>query len=38
MLYKDYDRKGSVENISGRDPQGTLLQDEFTRVKPPVVK
>jgi hypothetical protein len=28
MLRKDYDRKGSVEEISGRDPQGAWRQDE----------
>jgi hypothetical protein len=30
MLYKGYDRKGSVEKeISGRESQGTCRQDEL---------
>jgi hypothetical protein len=38
MLHKDYDRKGSVEKISGRDPQDVWRQDELTGSKPPVIK
>jgi hypothetical protein len=34
----DYDRKGQVEKISGREPQGTWCQDELIGGKPPVVK
>jgi hypothetical protein len=39
MLYKDYDRKGSVaKKNSGRDPQGAWLQDELIGGEPPVLK
>jgi hypothetical protein len=38
MLYKDYYRKSSVENISGRGAQGARRQDELIGDKPPVVK
>jgi hypothetical protein len=38
MLHKDYDRKGSVEKFSGRDPRGARRQDELLGVKSPVVK
>jgi hypothetical protein len=38
MLRKDYDGKGSVEEISGRDSQGAWRQDEEVGGKPPVVK
>jgi hypothetical protein len=39
MLYKDYDRKGSVEKeISARDSQGAWRQIELIGGKPPVVK
>jgi hypothetical protein len=37
MLRKDYDRKDSVEKISGRESQGTWGQDELISGKPPVV-
>jgi hypothetical protein len=37
MLHKDYDCKGLVEKISGRESQGTWLQDELIGGKPPVV-
>jgi hypothetical protein len=29
MLLKGYDHKGSVEKISGREPQGVWRQDEM---------
>jgi hypothetical protein len=38
MLHKDYDRKGSLEEISGRKSQGASRQDELIGGKPPVVK
>jgi hypothetical protein len=38
MLYKDYDRKGSVKKIFGLEPQGAWRQDELIGGKPPVVK
>jgi hypothetical protein len=38
VLHKDYDRKGSVEKISGRESQGSCRQDELIGGKPPVVK
>jgi hypothetical protein len=38
MLYKDYDRKGSIKKNVGRDPQGASRQDEMIGGKPPVVK
>jgi hypothetical protein len=38
MLHKDYDRKVSVEKISGREAQGAWRQDEMIGAKPPVVK
>jgi hypothetical protein len=34
----NYDCKGSVEKISGRDSQGALPKEELIRGKPPVVK
>jgi hypothetical protein len=37
-LHKDYDGKGCCKEISGREPQGTLRQDELIGGKPPVVK
>jgi hypothetical protein len=38
MLYKDYDRKGSVakKKNSGRDPQEAWKQQELIGGKPPV--
>jgi hypothetical protein len=38
MLHKDYDRKGSVEKISGRESKGAWRQDELIGGKPSVVK
>jgi hypothetical protein len=38
MLHKDYDSKGSVEKICGREPQGAWPQDELIGDKAPVVK
>jgi hypothetical protein len=38
MLHKEYDRKDSVEKISGREPQGASRQDEVIGSKPPVIK
>jgi hypothetical protein len=38
MLRKDYDRKGSFEKISGRDPHGAWRPDELIGGKPPFVK
>jgi hypothetical protein len=38
MLHKDYDRKGSVKKISGREPQGAWRQDELIGGKLPDVK
>jgi hypothetical protein len=38
MLHKDYDRKGLVEKVSGREPQGAWHQDKMMGGKPPVVK
>jgi hypothetical protein len=38
MLHKDYYRKSSVENISGRGSQGAWRQDELIGGKLPVVK
>jgi hypothetical protein len=39
MLYKDYDRKGSVEkNNSGRESQGAWRQDELIGGIPQVIK
>jgi hypothetical protein len=38
MLHKDYDRIGSVEKNSGREPQGIWRQDELIGGKPPVAK
>jgi hypothetical protein len=37
-LHKGYDHKGSVEKISGREPQGSWREDELTGHKPPVVE
>jgi hypothetical protein len=37
-LNKDYNRKGSLEKISGRDPQGDWRQEELFGGKLPVVK
>jgi hypothetical protein len=37
MLRKEYDREGSVEKISGRDPQGAWRQNELIGGEPPVV-
>jgi hypothetical protein len=37
-LYKDYNRKYSVEKIDGLESQGSWRQDELIGVKPPVVK
>jgi hypothetical protein len=37
MLHKDYDRKCSVEKISGSESQGAWCQDEPIRGIPPVV-
>jgi hypothetical protein len=38
MLQKEYDRKGSVEKISGRAPRGACRQGELIGGKPLVVK
>jgi hypothetical protein len=38
MLHKNYDRKGSVEKISGRELQGAWSQDELSGGKQSVVK
>jgi hypothetical protein len=38
MLHEDYYRKGSVQKISGRVPQGAWRQDETIGGKPPAVK
>jgi hypothetical protein len=38
ILHKDYDRKGSVEKISGREPQEAWSQDKLIGGKPSVVK
>jgi hypothetical protein len=38
VLHKDYDRKFSVEKISGIGSQGVWRQDELIGGKPPVVK
>jgi hypothetical protein len=38
ILHKDYDRKGSVEKISGGKPLEAWRQDELIGGKPPVVK
>jgi hypothetical protein len=38
MLHKHYDRKGSVEKISGRESQEAWRKDELIGGKPPVVK
>jgi hypothetical protein len=38
MLHKDYNRKGSVEKICGRDPHGAWRQGELIGGKLPVAK
>jgi hypothetical protein len=39
MLYKDYDRRYSIEKKNcGRESQGARRQDELIAGKPPVVK
>jgi hypothetical protein len=39
MVYKDYNRKSSVEKIiSDRDPQGAWRQEELIGGNPPVEK
>jgi hypothetical protein len=38
MLHKDYDRKRSVEKITGRGSQGACRQDELIGGKQPVAK
>jgi hypothetical protein len=38
MLHKDYNRKGSVEKISGRGSQGAWRRDELIGGKPSVAK
>jgi hypothetical protein len=38
MLHKEYDRKGSVKKISGREHRGAGRQDELIGGKPPFVK
>jgi hypothetical protein len=38
MLHKDYDHKGWIEKISGRESQEAWSQDELIGSKPPVVK
>jgi hypothetical protein len=38
MLHKDYDRKGSVGKISGRESQRAWRQYELVGGKPPVLK
>jgi hypothetical protein len=35
MLYKDYERKYSVEKNAGRESQGACCQDELIDGKPP---
>jgi hypothetical protein len=37
MLHKDFDRKGSIENISDHESQGAWRQDELIGGKPPIV-
>jgi hypothetical protein len=37
MLHKDYNRKGSVEKIFGRESQGPWQRDDLMGGKPPVV-
>jgi hypothetical protein len=38
MLHKDYDRKGSVKKIRGRESPEAWRQDELIGGKPPVVQ
>jgi hypothetical protein len=38
MLHKEYERKGIVEKISGREPQGAWHQDELIGGNSAVVK
>jgi hypothetical protein len=38
MLYKEYDRKCSVEKITGRESQEVYRQDELIGYKQSVVK
>jgi hypothetical protein len=38
MLHKDYDRRGSVKKIAGREFQGACFQDELIGSKQSVVK
>jgi hypothetical protein len=38
LFLKDYDRKGSLEKVSGREPQGAWGHDKLIGSKPPVVK
>jgi hypothetical protein len=38
MLHKDYDRKSLAKEISNRESQWALRQDELIYGKPPVVK
>jgi hypothetical protein len=38
MSRKDYDLKGSIKNISGRNSQTIWRQQKLTGGKPPVVK
>jgi hypothetical protein len=38
MLHKDYDLKGSVEKISGRESEGAWRQDELIGGNPPLLK
>jgi hypothetical protein len=38
MLYKDYNRKCSVEKNTGRGSQGAGRREELSSGKPPVVK
>jgi hypothetical protein len=38
MLRNDYDRKGSVEKVSAREPERAWRQDELIGGKLPVVK
>jgi hypothetical protein len=38
MVRKDYEGKGSVKRICGRDPQKAWHQDELIGGKPPAIK
>jgi hypothetical protein len=38
ILHTDYYRKGSVEKMAGRWPEGALCEGELISGEPPVVK